>query len=261
MPASQCLGRLVRDGPKGVYMLEFEKGEGLFHIPIRCDMIAKNGDLCEACQKRSIKTQDRVGQITGTTIGGPLPSYLMGRVTEPIPFWSRLYGGVWYNLKIESGSTLSEETMAKAKKAAATAYEGVETVDPQPMPAKARKPRAKKGTAAAPAVPTAPAVAAVPAPAVPTPAVPTPAPVPVPPKAVKKRQPKMVSSTPVAIIPNPTEVLPVDSIREIRVKKQEVDGRTLYVGPKDKVYDLKFKYLGRLKEDKIVNFPDSDEGI
>ena len=245
MPASQCLGRLVRDGPKGVNMLEFEKGEGLFHVPIRCDMIAKNGDLCEACQKRSTKTQDRVGQITGTTIGGPLPSYLMGRVTEPIPFWSRLYRGAWYNLKIESGSTLSEETMAKAKKAAATAYEGVETVDPQPMPAKARKPRAKKGAAAPAAV--------APAPAVPT--------APAPPKAVKKRQPKMVSTTPVAIIPNPTEVLPVDSIREIRVKKQEVDGRSLYIGPKDKVYDLKFKYLGRLKEDKIVNFPDSDEGI
>ena len=251
MPASQCLGRLVRDGPKGVYMLEFEKGEGLFHVPIRCDMIAKNGDLCEACQKRNVKTQDRVGEITGTTIGGPLPSYLMGRVTEPIPFWSRLYGGAWYNLKMESGSTLSEETMAKAKKAAATAYEGVETVDPQPMPAKARKPRGKKG-AAAPAAPAAPAAAPT-APAVPT--------APAPPKAVKKRQPKMVSTTPVAIIPNPTEVLPVDSIREIRVKKQEVDGRSLYIGPKDKVYDLKFKYLGRLKEDKIVNFPDSDEGI
>ena len=251
MPASQCLGRLVRDGPKGVYMLEFEKGEGLFHVPIRCDMIAKNGDLCEACQKRSIKTQDRVGQITGTTIGGPLPSYLMGRVTEPIPFWSRLYGGAWYNLKMESGSTLSEETMAKAKKAAATAYEGVETVDPQPMPAKARKPRAKKGVAAAaPVVPVVPTAAPAP-----------PAPAPAPPKAVKKRQPKMVSSTPVAIIPNPTEVLPVDSIREIRVKKQEVDGRSLYIGPKDKVYDLKFKYIGRLKEDKIVSFPDSDEGI
>jgi len=164
---------------------------------------------------------------------------------------------------MESGSTLSEDTMAKAKKAAATAYEGVETVDPQPMPAKARKPRAKKGAAAAvpapaPAVP-APAPA-VPAPAVPPPAVPAPAVAP-PPKAVKKRQPKMVSTTPVAIIPNPTEVLPVDSIREIRVKKQEVDGRSLYIGPKDKVYDLKFKYLGRLKEDKIVNFPDSDEGI
>ena len=246
MPASQCLGRLVRDGPKGVYMLEFEKGEGLFHVPIRCDMIAKNGDLCEACQKRSIKTQDRVGQITGTTIGGPLPSYLMGRVTEPIPFWSRLYEGAWYNLKMESGSTLSEETMAKAKKAVATAYEGVETVDPQPMPAKARKPRAKKGTAALSRSPT-------PAPAVTAPAA--------PPKPVKKRQPKKVPTTPVAIIPNPTEVLPVDSIREIRVKKQEVDGRSLYVGPKDKVYDLKFKYLGRLKEDKIVSFPDSDEGI
>ena len=240
--ATQCLGRLVKDVPKGINMLEFEQG-GLFHIPIRCGIIAKNGDLCEACQARQKKTVEKVREITGTntTIKGTLPSYLMGRVTEPIPFWSRLYGGAWYNLKIESGCTLSEETMAKAKKAVATAYEGVTQVEPQAMPGK------KKVKTTAPTI--APVVKA-----------------PVVKAQPKKRQPKQVAAAPesvapVAIIPSPAEELPVENVREIKVRKREIDGRSLYLGPKDKVYDLKFKYLGRLKDEKIVDFPDSDNDV
>lgn len=225
-------------------MLEFDGG-GLFHIPIRCETIAKNGDLCDSCFAKYTKTQERVRDITGTTIKGMLPSYLMGRVTEPIPFWSRLYDGAWYRLKIQEGCKVSEQVMAKAKKAAAVAYDGVEAVEPQPMPAGARKTKAK---AAAPIA--APVTEIIEAPV-----------------AAKKRQPKKVAvvaaptGSPVAEILNPTQELPVESVREIKVRKREVDGRSLYVGPKDKVYDLKFKYLGRLKDDKIVDFPDSDEGM
>ena len=255
MPAAQCLGRLVRDTPKGVNMLEFEQG-GLFHIPIRCETIAKNGDLCDSCYAKEKKTQNQVREITGTTIKGMLPSYLMGRVTEPIPFWSRLYDGAWYRLKIESGCTISEATMAKAKKAAAAVHEGITPVEPQPMPGGARKTKAKKAPAVAAPV-EAPAAVAAP--------VEAPAPVAAPPK---KRQPKKVAATaaaptgpPVALIPNPTQELPVENLREVKVRKREIDGRSLYVGPKDKVYDLKFKYLGRVKDDKIVAFPDSDEGM
>jgi len=257
--AAQCLGRLVKDAPKGVHMLEFDQG-GLFHIPIRCGIIAKNGDLCESCQARDKKTLEKVREITGanTTIKGTLPSYLMGRVTEPIPFWSRLYGGAWYNLKVESGCTLSEEVMAKAKKAAATAYEGITTVEPQTMPgekekAKVKGVKVKAKAAVAVAVPVAVAVAVTPTPVVKAP--------------VKKRQPKQMVAAPepigppVAVIPDPAQELPVEKVREIKVRKREVDGRTLYLGAKDKVYDLKFKYLGRLKEEKIVSFPDSDEGM
>jgi hypothetical protein len=202
-------------------MLEFNEG-GLFHLPIRCSAVAPHGDLCDSCQAKEKKTQEKVREITGSTLKGVLPSYfpsyLMGRVTEPIPFWSRLYGGAWYAGKIESGCTVSEETMAKAKKAAATAYEGVETVAPQPIPGKG-----KTKIVGAP------------------------------------RRSKL--DAPVALVPNPTQELPVETVREIKVRKREIDGRSLYLGPKDKVYDLKFKYLGRLKEEKIVVFPDSDEGM
>jgi len=269
--AAQCLGRLVKDTPKGLNMLEFDQG-GLFHIPIRCTTIAQNGDLCESCQAREKKTQEKVRGITGknTTIKGTLPSYLMGRVIDPIPFWSRLYGGAWYRLKIKEGCTVSEATMAKAKKAAAIAYEGVMTVEPRPMPDQNQnqnqnqnqkgkaKTKTKTKVAAATAVTEIVPVVAVVA------VVPVTAPAK---EKTKKRRPNKVVETPepigppVAIIPNPTQELPVENVKEINVRKREIDGRSLYLGAKDKVYDLKFKYLGRLKEEKIVSFPDSDEGM
>lgn len=237
-------------------MLEFEGGQGLFHLPIRCSTVTRSGDLCDSCYAKERKTEEKVREITGTTIKGMLPSYLMGRVTDPIPFWSRLYDGAWYRLKIQSGCTLSDKTMAKAKKAAAVAYEGIQTVEPQPMPAGARKTKGRPKKAEVVAAPVvevaAPPVVEVAAPPLP-----------------KKRQPKKVAAAapqeatgpPVAIIPNPTQEVPVTHVREIKVRKREIDGRSLYLGQKDKVYDLKFKYLGRLKDDAIVCFPDSDEGM
>ena len=45
----------------------------------------------------------------------------------------------------------------------------------------------------------------------------------------------------------------------VKVTPLTVDGRTVYYNAaKGKVYDLKFKYLGRLKDGAIVPFPDSD---
>jgi len=234
-------------------MLEFQEG-GLFHLPIRCTTIARNGDLCESCQARDKKTQEKVRLITGTTIQGMLPSYLMGRITEPIPFWSRLYDGAWYRLKIESGCTISEETMARAKKAVATAYEGIEQAEPQAMPGKRRV--KKSVTAVAPvAVPLTP-VAPVPAPVTPvTPVTPVAAP--------KKRAPKQMAPsqavTPKAVIA-PQEV-PVESVLEIKVRRREINGTTYYLGPKEKVYDLTFKCKGRLKDGALVEFHDSDEDL
>lgn len=238
MPASQCLGRLVRD-TRGVGLLSFVEG-GVFHIPFRCESISRTGDLCDSCIEKERKTAEKVRGITGTTIQGMLPSYLNGRVTEPIPFWSRLYDGAWYRLKIESGCTISEDVMARAKKAAEVAYEGVTTVAPQPM---AGKVRAKKAPVAAPVA------ASLPAPVVA-------APLPV----QKARRIPIKESKPVAILE--TEELPVESIEEIHVRCIEIDGRSLYVDPKkEKVYDLKFKYLGRLKDGQIHAFPDSDADI
>lgn len=237
--ATQCLGRLVRD-TKGVGLLTFEDG-AVFHVPIRCTTMTRSGDICDSCVEREQKTIEKVRGITGTTIKGMLPSYLNGRVTEPIPFWSRLYDGAWYRLKIQGGSTLSEAVMAKAKKAAEVAYEGVTTVEPQPMPG-GKKPRAKKAAAVAVAAPVAPVAPVAPPPA--------------PTKKPKKATPK--DDTPPVAVLDPKK-LPVDKVVTIHVRKVEVDGRNLYLDPrKEKLYDLKFKYIGRLKDGQIHSFPDSD---
>jgi len=236
---SQCLGRYVKDGPKGVNMLSFEDG-GLFHIPLRCPMITRSGDLCDGCTAKETKTLEKMKDIRGTTIGGPHPSYLMGRVTDPVPYWSRIYDGAWFRLKIESGCRISEENMVKVRKAVAEAYEGVTTVEPAPLPANARKVKT---------------ISKAPEPV-------QPVEVEVKPKTVrKKREPvqKTVTDEPLARVgTNPVDATN-DTVIHIKVRKQEVDGRLFYLDPKkDKLYDMKFKYMGRLKDDAIVAHPDSD---
>jgi len=234
----------VRDVPRGETMLEFEQG-GLFHVPLRCGNFSAQRDLCESCLKREEKTREKVAKITGTTIEGMHPALLMGRVTEPIPFWSRLYDGAWFRLKIEAGYTLSKEVMAKAKKAAEVAYAGVETAAPQPMATK--RGVGKKKVAATP-------VAEAPAAEAPV----AEAPKPVVKKALK-RPVEAVTVAPVAAIAPTESPLPVEEVLHVKIRKEEVGGRSLYLDPKkNKLYDLKLKYIGRLKDGAIVSFPDSD---
>jgi len=232
---SQCLGRYVKDGSKG--MLSFEDG-GLFHLPLRCPMMTRSGDLCDGCATKELKTAEKVKEIRGTTISGPHPSYLMGRVTDPVPYWSRLYDGAWFRLKMESGCRVSEENMAKIRKAVSEAYEGVTTVEPAPMPEGVRKMKTVKKAA------------------VPVAVAPVAAPVPVKRRANVK---KPLSDEPLARVEGPVVDISDHTVINIKVRKQEVDGRLYYLDPKkDKLYDMKFKYAGRLKEGAIVNHPDSD---
>jgi len=239
---SQCLGRLVKDTPKGVHMLSFEEG-GLFHLPLRCERVTRSGDLCDMCAEKEEKTKAKLVGITGRTIGGPLPSYLMGRVTEPIPYWSRMYGGEWYNLKIEEGCTLSEENMVKVKAAVEKAYEGVEQVAPEAAPGKPRKVKVKAevkvaevSTEVTKILENLPTVKAVPAP--------------------KRRVNAKKQIVPQAIVEGEMDV---SDYEVVKVRKTEVDGRSLYLDPaKDKLYDMKFNYVGRLKDGGIVDHPDSD---
>jgi hypothetical protein len=224
-------------------------------------------------------TREKVAGLRGTSLAGNKPSYLHGRVTEPIPFWSHIYDGAWYRLKIEEGWTVSEENMAKARVAAAAAGAGVEQKEPEPIPGgtvkKGRKPKAAAPEAAA--APTAPAEPAKkrqgklkfpPPPAAPEPAVVAPAP-PAPPPPIKKRPgpaPKAKAPPaadapppPVATIPPASVPEPVEDILEIPVRKISLERREVFLDPKkQKVYDLKFKYLGRLKDGTIHSFPDSD---
>ena len=235
---SQCLGRLVKDTPKGVHMLSFEEG-GLFHLPLRCERVTRSGDLCDLCAEKEEKTKAKLVGITGRTIGGPLPSYLMGRVTEPIPYWSRMYGGEWYNLKIEEGCKVSEENMVKVKAALEKAYEGVEQVAPEVAPGKPRKVKVKAAevsTEVTKILENLPTVKAIPAP--------------------KRRVNAKKQIVPQAIVEGEIDV---SEYEVVKVKKTEVDGRSLYLDPaKDKLYDMKFNYVGRLKDGGIVDHPDSD---
>ena len=227
-----------------------------------------------------MRTVEKVKEISGSAanIKGMLPCYLHGRVTEPIPFWSKLYGGAWFRLKMEAGCTLSEITMAKAKVAVERAYSGVEQAEPQPMPV-GKKVRARKAAAvtAVPAATEAAAVTAVPVQAavvtaaapIPVQAVTVAAPIPVqavaaapipvapPKKRIVKKKIVIAGAPPLALV-DPSE-LPVESVHRITVRKLEIDGRNLFLNPSnDKVYDLKYKYLGRLKDGAIHPFPDSD---
>ena len=78
-----------------------------------------------------------------------------------------------------------------------------------------------------------------------------------------KRQSKKVvaKTTPIIGIVAPTP-LEDPTVVKIAIKKIVIDGRDLYVSEqKDKVFDLKFQYLGRWnrKEDRIdTSYPDSD---
>lgn len=249
---SQCLGRFVKDTPKGVNMLSFEEG-GLFHLPIRCEMITRSKDLCDSCRVKEQRTAESVKSITGTTIGGTHPSYLMGRVTEPIPFWSRLYDGEWFRLKIKEGYTLSEGSMAKIKVAVAKAYDGVEQVAPVAKPG--RKPAAESSTPVKTIKKPAKTKVEVETALEQLPVVSTPQPAP-----VKKRAPvKNVQAA--AKVEGILDVSEHDVV-QIKVRKQEVDGRMFYLdSKKDKLYDMKFKYVGRLKSGAIVAHPDSDADI
>lgn len=221
-------------------MLSFDQG-GLFHLPLRCQTVTRSGDLCDTCMAREAKTNEKVAKITGTTIIGSHPTYLMGRVTDPIPYWSRIYDGAWFRLKLEEGFTLSEQTMAKVKNVVEKTYEGVTQAPPAPIP-KPRSSRKKleKVLEELPVVPS-------PGPVVPGPVVP------------KKRKAPVENA--MAIVQGEVDTSEYD-VLHVTVRKQEVDGRLFYLDPKkDKLYDMKFKYVGRLKDGAIASYPDSDQEL
>jgi hypothetical protein len=223
-------------------MLSFEDG-GLFHLPLRCPMMTRSGDLCDGCAAKEIKTAEKVKEIRGTTISGPHPSYLMGRVTDPVPYWSRLYDGAWFRLKMESGCRVSEENMAKIRKAVSEAYEGVTTVEPAPMPEGVRKMKALPK-----AEPKAVQAALDALPVVPVPAAPIPA---------KRRAnvKKRVVEEPKAIVEGPVVDTSEDTIIHVKVRKQVVNDIVYYLDfKKSKLYDTKkFRYVGRLKSDGTID--------
>lgn len=302
----RCLGRLVRNDPKGVWMLPLEEAGAIknwFHIPYRCEKRSIKDGLCEFCIAKERRTEERVEEAAGGMIKRGLHSGLLhGRVGDPVPPWSRIFGGEWYNLKLAAGCTVSEETMARAKKAVAeTGGVGVAVPMPPlegaPVPVKAakkpgRKPKMVAEATEAPAVAAGPvqtklslaelraaaaaqkAAAAVAAPVAEKveAAVAAPAPA-APPKKIAPKKTGARKAEAAAAAAAPLEIAtafveqtaesPVEDVVEIKVRRLELDGgRTYYLdSKKQKLYDMKFKYVGRYSAEKGEvdrSFPDSD---
>jgi hypothetical protein len=115
---------------------------------------------------------------------------LHGRIGEPIPPWSRLYKGPWFQKQIEAGYTLSEETRKKAEAMYKAA--SIKTVVVE-MPSK---------------------------------------------------RPSKTPPTPIGFVHADLE----EEVAVVRtpVQKTEIGGRTVYLDSlTNRVYDLKFAYVGR----------------
>jgi hypothetical protein len=212
---------------------------------------------------------------------------------EPIPNWSRLEGGEWFQAQLAAGYTVGN-----AHKEIATSPVGMSDVVAPVIKKVVRRKKVITGSTE------------------------TPKPEPVP--ATKKREPKKVGVVPEAFVPPPatmlhatsgfvgreeakakktkkavavtqeiTEVVPIPlgevkaapkpkrvfkpkkavigivevsaddiPVTKIQVKREEIGGRSVYVSEtKDKVYDMSYSYLGRWnrKEGRVdTSFPDSD---
>jgi hypothetical protein len=193
---------------------------------------------------------------------GNQDSLIHGLVGEEPPEWSHVYMGKWFcDFKARHGLEISEEAERRAEAALVSCPKGLDD-------SHIEMPRAKKGledvaTEVAVAGPkkfrTKKALNAVAEPAT----VPTTDPNTAIQKPKAVRKPKQVAPkvlSPVGII-NPKPLHDIEVVK-IAVKKFEIDGRAVYLSTKkDKVYDLKFNYLGRYNraDDCIeTKYPDSD---
>jgi hypothetical protein len=310
----QCQGRRTTTKSSPLFFAgcpRLHKNKPLSFLgPVRC---AKDADdLCKECQARLKSTENQLEKRGNKYIPNQ-ETMFHGRISEPIPAWSRLYKGTWFEAQIQAGYTLSEETQQTLKKMCDATYKDIPTnpvanmilgavveieIPPPPVkaepkrkkkatgvvaepeavappPVKAEPKRKKKGVtppAPAPVVPAPPkkkiqlkkivTTPAVTTPAVTTPAITTPAITTPAPKKKRILKPKVVAP-PITGFVNPTATLEEEpKIVKISVKKAEIDGRSVYLeSSKDKVYDLKFNYIGRFNrsEDRIdTTYPDSD---
>ena len=295
---SQCEGR--KTTPKTAPLF-FETGPRLHRSKplsylgiVRCSNEAE--DLCAACLDREKATDYQLEKRAGKYIPNQ-ETMFHGRMDEPIPKWSRLEGGEWFQAQLAAGYTVGNAH----KEIATSPVEMGDVV----APVIKKIVRRKKVITETPEPVAAPAV---PATKKREPKKVGVAPEPIPPQVTmlhatsgfvgrKEAKPKKtVEATPeiTEIVPIPMdEVKPVAKpvvnpvvkpkrvfkpkkkvigiveaaaddipVIKIQVKKEEIAGRSVYVAEtKDKVYDLSYSYLGRWnrKEGRIeTTFPDSD---
>ena len=113
----QCIGRLVLK--ENLYFESAPTANRnkplLFFIPTRCNSDCDEG-LCDKCIIKNESTQMSLEKRSGKYIPNQ-QSLLHGTVNEPIPEWSRLYMGAWWQKQFDSGYTMSYETERSAENA------------------------------------------------------------------------------------------------------------------------------------------------
>lgn len=253
----QCFGRLQKD--KEPHRGRFGD-KHRFYLEYRCEGKVSQKQLCAKClewKERGLKKTDHYRSHHGL-------------ITEPIPEWSHIFEGPWYQSKVASYGHPSNEDMVRAREAQQAARNGVIKEDTAPV-VEAEKPKKsgrKKKEVPVDHVP-------VPVDSVPTDPVPVAVDSVPKPKAPGKRRPKKATNPVVSVqapivqvqavetssLPNEVEIVKI-------VVRSFVANGTLYFRDttKNKLYSVgKDKrpstYVGRWDpetETIDTEFPDSD---
>jgi hypothetical protein len=113
----QCFGRKQKDGES--HRGRFQN-KNRFFLEYRCEGNVSQDQLCAKClgwKERGLKKNDHYRSHHGL-------------ITEPIPEWSHIFEGPWYQSKVGIYGHPSSEEMARAKEAQQIARKGIETVPP-----------------------------------------------------------------------------------------------------------------------------------
>lgn len=237
---------------------------------MRCKNKA-DGELCASCLVKQGRIPELLEKWKGSMQNQS--EQLHGLVGGPIPEWSRIYKGPYYESKIRGGWTVSDDTLTVAE----AAHKDVELCSTEMAPRKKiveaepkvevkaepepkaevkpepeaelkpkpeaelkpkSKPKAKKSIAKSTA--KAPSKA-------------TKAPSKAPSKATK-------AATPIQDFIGVVDPIPLTGCSIVKLKKIEIDGRTVYLNPlKNKLFDMEFDYIGRYTDNKIdSSYPESD---
>lgn len=268
-----CKGRLAiivlpdaAKTPIGFKQRPEDKKPVLFSAPKACGGAALSDaegvgaePLCAACAEREVKTAAAVAKAGGKYVANQ-QTLLHGRFGEPLPPWSHMFGSTWF-LQTQA------EKKLEIPEAIAAAIAAILPVDsagaPVEMPPKRKvageptgEPTAQTVEAATAPKKRAPKKVGAPATQAATPA----------PTLERKFVPKKKSAPAAALAPTlgviqPQRLTDVEVVK-VSVRKITIDDRTVYLSAeKDKVYDLKFNYIGRYnrRDDRIESkYADSD---
>jgi hypothetical protein len=114
-----CISRYTDD----TYTQQFGNGRNKFYIEFRCNMpCAKGLDVCSKCTEKS---------ITGIQTSR---KYNHGKINEPIPEDSHIYGGKWYKQAVKKYGESTSDVIEFALQYQKKAREGFTFEEPEELP-------------------------------------------------------------------------------------------------------------------------------